>query len=166
MENNTTNENTTNDTLPITNGTENPNKNINNREITQFWENINYIRKNENGKWQCAEKECKQTYQATPPLLRHIAKKRPTKHMPPNEETKCPRCGKTYNAISSLLKHLKIRTQNATWPIRIFPIKKQESNIQETWEEILKYNKKLTTKEQTEYTQNQIRSQQQQQKTT
>jgi len=85
----------------------NNDKNQQKQEQAQFWETVNHIKKNNDNKWQCAETNCNKTYATISPLLRHIAEKRPEKHLYSNKETKCPWCGKTYNALSSLLKHLK-----------------------------------------------------------
>jgi len=93
----------------------------------------------------------------------HIAKTS-RKHTHSNKDIKCPWCGKTYNALNPLLKHLKIKQQNTTWPIGICPINNQQQNERETWEIILHYNKNLTTKEQMEYTNNKIMIQQQNRK--
>merc|ERR1712112_354332 len=74
--------------------------------------------------------------------------------------------GEIYNAISSLLKHLKSEKQNTTWTIGTCPIKNteiKECEIQEIWDGILNYNKIKTTKEQQEYTTKQINAQRQKQ---
>jgi len=81
------------------------------------------------------------------PLVRHIAKQHPENTSTQKNRHKMPTVWKTYNALSSVLKHLKYK-QKHTWPIGTCPIKQECEDIKETWGEILKYNKYMQHEEQ------------------
>merc|ERR1712112_100934 len=119
------------------------------REQSQFRGTIKHISRTRDNQWQCTEPNCKQTCATIAPLLRNS-----------KNEIARPRCGKTSNDLASLLKHLKIRTQNTTWPIAACPIHTDTENYQETWPNIIRYNKHMENEERQNYAQVKIQERQ------
>jgi len=107
-------------------------------------------------KWKCAEPECKTLSTTITPIIRHIARNRPYKHLRSSAETICPWCWETYNNLSSVLKRLKIQTQQTTWPLGTCPIKITQIETNAICKQILQYNENMTSEEQQEYTQQEI----------